>query len=120
MTTRIVIFAILAILLIASVYKVSCEQDKAAKMNVLSATRRELGDVEQAVMECNLAVTLIEDEIAKLRNLVVEKKATKLQVCKDKFDKKIRIYKAIYRAAHETEASEAHIDEMKRRLGIII
>lgn len=118
MITRFIVFVIVAILLVTSVYTVSCEQEKAAKLEMLSATREQLGNAEQAVMECNLAVQKIEAEIALLRDRVVEKKVTELRACKVRFDAKIDAYKAVYRAANGREATQAHIDAMKRRLGI--
>lgn len=118
MIIRFIVFVIVAILLVASVYTVSCEQEKAAKLEMLSATREQLGNAEQAVMECNLAVQKIEAEIALLRDRVVKKKVTELRACKGRFDAKIDAYKAVYRAAHGREATQAHIDAMKRRLGI--
>ena len=118
MITRLILFILAAILLVTSVYTVSCEQEKAAKLEMLSATREQLGNAEQAVMECNLAVQKIEAEIALLRDRVVEKKVAELRACKVVFDAKINAYKAMYRAVNEREAPQAHIDAMKRRLGI--
>lgn len=109
---------VLVILLIASVYTVSCEQDKAAKLKMLRATREQLGNAEQAVMECNLAVMAVEAEISKLRNTIVKKKVTELRVCKDEFNAKIDAYKAVYRAVHGRDVTPKEIKEMKRRLGI--
>ena len=118
MIPRFIVFVIVAILLVTSVYTVSCEQKKTAKLEMLSATRRQLRNVEQAAIECNLAVQKIEAEIALLRDKVVEKKVTELKACKVNFDAKIDAYKAVYRAANGSEATQAHIDAMKRRLGI--
>lgn len=117
-TTKLFVLLLVAILLYASVYTISCEQEKAAKLEMLSATREQLGDAEQAVMECNLAVRAIEEEIAKLRDIIVQKKVTELKACKSRIDAKIDAYKAVYRAAHGRDATQSHIDAMKRRLGI--
>lgn len=121
MSIKLLIFILVVILLGASVYMVytvSCEQEKAAKLEMLNATRQQLGDAEQAVMECNSAVHKIEAEIALLRDRVVEKKVTELRACKVRFDAKIDAYKAVYRAANGHEATQSHINAMKRRLGI--
>jgi len=121
MRNKLLVFILVVILLGASVYTVytvSCEQEKAAKLEMLNATRQQLGDAEQAVMECNSAVQKIEAEIALLRDRIVEKKVTELRACKVRFDAKINDYKAVYRAANGHEATKSHIDAMKRRLGI--
>jgi len=118
MITRFIVFVLVAVLLVTSVYTVSCEQEKAAKLEMLSATREQLGNAEQAVLECNSAVQKIEAEIALLRERVVEKKVTELRACKVRFDAKIDAYKVVYRASHGRDATQAHIDAMKRRLGI--
>ena len=104
--------------MITAVYKVSCEQEKAAKLEMLSATRDQVGNVEQAVMECNLAVKHIEEEISKLRDVVIQKKVVDLRACKARFDAKIEAYKAVYRSTHGRTPTDAHITAMKRRLGI--
>jgi hypothetical protein len=119
MITKLLIFILMVILLGASVYTVSCEQEKAAKLKILSATREQLGNAEQAGIECNLAVQKIEAEIALLRDRIVEKKVTELRECKVRFDTKINDYKVLYKAANNgREATQSHIDAMKRRLGI--
>lgn len=118
MITRFIVFVLVAVLLVTCLYTVSCEQEKAAKLEMLSATREQLGNAEQAVMECNLAVQKIEAEIALLRDKIVEKKVTELRACKVRFDAKIDAYKAVYKAAHGREATQTHINAMKRRLGI--
>jgi len=114
---QLIIF-ILVVILLASVYTVSCEQEKASKLGMLKATREQLGNAEQAVMECKSAVRKIEAEIASLRDGVIEKKITELRTCKAKFDSKIDVYKALYSVVNGREASESHINAMKRRLGI--
>ena len=119
MITKLLVFILVAILLVASMHPVSCEQEKAAKLEMFNATREQLGDAEQAVMECNLAVQKIEAEIALLRDRVVQKKLTELISCKDAFDAKIEAYKAVYKAANNgSEATQSHIDAMKDRLDI--
>jgi len=69
-------------------------------------------------MDCKSAVRKIEAEIASLRDGVIEKKITELRTCKAKFDSKIDVYKALYSVVNGREASESHINAMKRRLGI--
>lgn len=108
----------MAILLFTSLYSVSCEQEKAAKLQMLRATREQLGNAEQAVMECNNAVQAIESEIAKLRDTIIQKKVTELRTCKRRFDSKIDAYKALYKVVHGVPATQSHINAMKRRLGI--
>ena len=99
MISKLFVF-ILALLLIASVYTVSCEQEKAAKLEMLSATREQVGDAERDLMDCNMAVQAIEDEIAKLRDIIIQKKVTELRACKDRFDQKTKEYEALYKSAH--------------------
>jgi peptidoglycan hydrolase CwlO-like protein len=117
---QLIIFILVVILLasVYTVYTVSCEQEKASKLGMLKATRQQLGNAEQAVMECKSAVQKIEAEIASLRDGVIEKKITELRTCKAKFDSKIDVYKALYSVVNGREASESHINAMKRRLGI--
>lgn len=119
MITRLFLIFVVVIIFLA-LYKVSCEQEKAAKLELLGATRQQLGDAEQAVIECNLAVQKIEAEIAALRDKVVEKKVVELRDCKTSFDSKIEAYKATYRAAYDRVPSDTQINAMKRRLGITI
>lgn len=119
MLIKLFAFILVIILLMASIYTVSCEQEKMAKLEMLSATREQLGDAEQAVMECNSAVQKIEAEIALLRDRIVQKKVTELRACKVRFDAKIDAYKAVYKTANDgREATQSHIDAMKRGLGI--
>lgn len=106
------------LILLASLYTVSCEQKKASKLEMLRATRDELGNAEQAVMECDEAVQKIEAEIAILRDKVIEKKAYELNLCKTRFNHKINSYKSVYKSLHGREATQAHITNMKNRLGI--
>lgn len=108
------------IVLISLIYTASCEQKKAVKLEMLSTTREQLGNAERAVMECNQAVQQIDAEIAKLRELIVQKKVTDLRACKGAFDNRITLYKTMYKSAHGREPSDTHISEMKRRLGITI
>jgi hypothetical protein len=118
MITKLLVFILAAILLVASMYPVSCEKEKAAKMGMLSATREQLGDAEQALIQCNLAVQKIEDETALLRDIITKKKMTELLACKGRFDAKIDAYKAVYKAAYGSEVDPSHIDALKRKLGI--
>jgi hypothetical protein len=120
MITRFFILIAFVLLLITTIYKVSCEQEKIAKLKMLSATRDDVGDAEQAVMECNLAVQQIEEEIARLRDVLVQKKVTDLNACKTRFNARIDAYKAVYKSAHGRNPTDAHIVKMKRRLGITI
>ena len=112
--------AVVIVLLLAYTYAQSCEEEKAAKLELYKATRDQLGDAELAVMNCNQAVQLIETEIAKLRDVVIQKKVANLRMCKTTFDAKIATYKTVYRAAYSREATTAYINQMKRRLGINI
>ena len=106
-------------MLAASLYTVTCEQEKTAKLKMLSATREQLGNAEQAMLECNLSVQKIENEIALLRDRIVKKKISELRACKGKFDDKIEAYKLMYKAANNgREATQSHIDALKQRLGI--
>jgi len=120
MITRFLIASLLVILLISGLYKVSCEKEKKNKLEMLGATREELGNSEQAVIECKLAVRKIEDEIASLRDKIVEKKLIELRECKAVFDSKINAYKLTHTAATGTTPSNSQIEAMKTRLGSAI
>lgn len=112
------ILAVLIILLVISVFSVSCEQTKAMKLEMLNASSEQLENAETAVMECNLAIKLINDEISKIRELIVKKKMVDLRTCKSKFDAKIEDYKIMYKAVHNRVPTNKEIDDMKKSLGI--
>jgi hypothetical protein len=112
------ILAVLFILLVISVFSVSCEQTRVKKLEMLNATSEQLENADTAVIECNLAVKLINDEINKLRELIVKKKIVDLRTCKGKFDAKIEDYKVMYKAVHSRAPTNKDIDDMKRSLGI--
>ena len=115
-----ILIAFVMLVLLFTIYKVSCEQEKVAKLEMLSATREQLGAAEQAVMECNTAVQRIEEEISKLRDVVIQKKVGDLRACKTMFDEKIETYKTFYRVANGRPPTDAQIAAMKQRLGITI
>lgn len=121
MVSRIIAF-VLAIFLVVLVYMytISCENERAAKLKLLGATRSELGNVEQNVMECTNAVVLINKEISKISDIIVQKKENELAICKSNFTEAINIYKTMYKAAYGRDITQAQIDEMKRRLGITL
>jgi predicted RNase H-like nuclease (RuvC/YqgF family) len=112
------VIAIILLLFLFFHFSVTCEKEKKLKLIQLQATRQDLGDAEQNVMECENAVKVIDAEIAKLRDIVIEKKKNELTTCKAKFDNKINTYKRVYKAAHGTEANESHINDLKNSLGI--
>jgi hypothetical protein len=118
MITKLLVFILVAILLVVLFSTLPCEREKALKLKMLSATRKQLGDAAQSVIECNLAVKLIETEIASLRDKIVLKKVNELKECTVKFNEKIDTYKALYKTVNEHEADQSHIDDLKRRLGI--
>jgi hypothetical protein len=115
MITKLLVFILVTILLVVSVSTMSCEKEKAAKLEMLRVTREKVGAAEQVVMECNTAVKKIEEEIASLN---IQKKVTELRACKVRFDAKIDAYKAVYKDVNGRDATQAHIDALKRKLGI--
>jgi malonyl CoA-acyl carrier protein transacylase len=112
------VFILVVVLLVASAYTMSCEQEKASKMALLKATRDEVGDVSQEVMECNSALIAINNEIKTLRDQIVKKKREDLSGCRVKFNNELDNYKKIYKKWKGVELTQAEIDAFKRRLGI--
>jgi hypothetical protein len=112
------LFVIIVIILFALVYRVSCDKTKALKMELLRETQNESRDLELLVTECNESLGKIDEEISKLRRIIIEKKGEELETCKDEFDAKINLYKILYGAAYNRAITDAQIVELKRSVGI--
>lgn len=112
------VFILVVVLLVASAYTMSCEQEKASKMALLKATRDEVGDVSQEVMECDNALIAINNEIKTLRDQIVKKKREDLSGCRVKFNNRLDNYKEIYKKWKGVELTQDEINTFKRGLGI--
>ncbi|TFH08396.1 MAG: hypothetical protein E4H07_07755 [Nitrosomonadales bacterium] len=118
MTARPLILVIIVLILIASAYTISCSEKLVAKKVLLRATEKELVDSEILLIECNESLGKIDEKISKLRDLIVKKKEDELSACKGAFDAKISLFKILFKAANNREATDDDIHDMKRSLGI--
>lgn len=118
--TKLLIFILIFVLIIFFLRSIPCEEELFTKITSLNATRKQLGDAEQAVIECNDAIQAVENEIAKLRDIIIKKKVNRLRDCKTSFNEKIDTYKILFKAINDREATSDDINELKRNLGITI
>lgn len=115
MYRRIVFIVCLVAAISFVLYQLTCDERRVRAFAIMKATRDELGDAETQLLDCNSAIKIVEDEISRLRDVVLKKKKDELEGCKRTVAQKIDTLSKLHKNVLN---KDLNIPEFKRKNGI--